>query len=351
MKRIAAGSSVFPFLQSVAVDSLEKVIAARGSTLQLNSGLRTLPQQFVLYRWYQLERCDITLAAAPGSSNHESGLAVDVQDNAGWRPFFLAEGWKWQGEVDPVHFDIQGGVDLGGLSIRAFQRLWNRNHPEDVIEDDGLYGDLTEARLTSAPIGGFPLGATCAAEPDPGQGGAAAGGTDAGGTAGNSPSAGMGGALSAPGSSGSGGAPGSPATGGGNAGGPPGSGGSALPAAADGVRDSAGCNVVAAARSSWGAWFVLAMLVVLRRRSTLAATRFRFRRSAVKARNRAGGRAAGRRCLRRADGRPGATMTIRAAEGDDRGQHDRRDSAQDERPRRRQAEVGGNRHALSTLTA
>src|SRR6187551_236917 len=57
---IVAGSSVFPFLQAFAVDSLQKVIDARGTKLQLNSGLRALPQQFVLYRWYQLGRCDIT---------------------------------------------------------------------------------------------------------------------------------------------------------------------------------------------------------------------------------------------------------------------------------------------------
>jgi hypothetical protein len=263
---IAAGGSVFPFLQSFAVDSLEKVIAARGTTLQLNSGLRALPQQFVLYRWYQLGRCDITLAAKPGSSNHESGLAVDVQDNAGWRPFFLAEGWKWQGETDPVHFDIQGGVDLRGLSILAFQRMWNRNHPEDPIEEDGLYGDITEGRLTRSPIGGFPIGAACDAEPEPGQGGAAAGGTAAGGTAGNSVSAGTGGDSSAgTTSSGSGGAAaGSVATG--SAGSPHGAGSSPLPVANDNTTDSAGCNAAGTARSSWRAWLVLSLLVPLRRR-------------------------------------------------------------------------------------
>lgn len=43
-------------------------------------------------------------------------------------------------------------------------------------------------------------------------------------------------------------------------------------------------------------------------------------------------------------------MTSRTAERDDGGQHGRRDSTQDECCRRRHAEVGGDRHALSILT-
>jgi hypothetical protein len=61
-----------------------------------------------------------------------------------------------------VHFDyVAGGVRLTGLSVLAFQRLWNRNHPEDPIAEDGRYGPQTEARLRSAPAEGFPIGAVC----------------------------------------------------------------------------------------------------------------------------------------------------------------------------------------------
>lgn len=162
-------ADVFPFMQTFAVNSLKKVIAGRpGVTMALNSGLRTLPEQFVLYQYFRQKRCGITLAATPGTSNHESGLAVDIQDNAGWRQSFLNQGWKWQGASDPVHYDIAGGVNIRGLSVRAFQRLWNRNHPEDRIAEDGAYGPMTEARLLKSPIGGFPVGAMCDAKPDAG---------------------------------------------------------------------------------------------------------------------------------------------------------------------------------------
>ena len=61
-----------------------------------------------------------------------------------------------------MHFDyVAGGVSLPGLSVEAFQRLWNRNHPEDLIDEDGVYGPQTEARLRMSPAEGFPIGAIC----------------------------------------------------------------------------------------------------------------------------------------------------------------------------------------------
>jgi hypothetical protein len=69
-----------------------------------------------------------------------------------------------------VHYDFvgQGAVNLRGLSVKAFQRLWNRNHPEDPIGEDGAYGTETEKRLARAPIGGFPKGAPASCAEDGG---------------------------------------------------------------------------------------------------------------------------------------------------------------------------------------
>lgn len=169
MKKIAGtpglslGPAVFPYLQTPAANALVAAQKARGATLSINSGLRTLPQQYLLYRWYQTGRCGIGLAAKPGTSNHESAVAVDVADNAAWRTTMQARGFRWLGASDPVHFDYTGGgaVDLRGLSVKAFQRLWNRNHPSDTIAEDGIYGPATESRLAKSPVGGFAKGALC----------------------------------------------------------------------------------------------------------------------------------------------------------------------------------------------
>jgi MYXO-CTERM domain-containing protein len=159
---VSLGSAVFPYLQVPAASALGKAVAARGTTMTINSALRTLPQQYLLYEWYLQGRCGIGLAASPGNSNHESGLAVDIDDHTGWDSSMTSRGWKWLGSSDPVHFDyVAGGIDLRSLSVLAFQKLWNENNPNDTITEDGAYGADTEKRLVKSPVGGFPKGATC----------------------------------------------------------------------------------------------------------------------------------------------------------------------------------------------
>lgn len=160
---LALGSSVMPYMQTSAAQALIAAQKARGTTMSINSAMRTLPAQYILYRWYQTGRCGISLAASPGTSNHEGAIAIDINDNAGWRSALQSKSFRWLGANDPVHYDFVGGgtVNLRGLSVKAFQRLWNRNHPTDLIDEDGAYGPATAARIAQAPIGGFAKGADC----------------------------------------------------------------------------------------------------------------------------------------------------------------------------------------------
>jgi hypothetical protein len=158
---LGTSAQAVPYLQKPAAQAMIAAQKVRGVTLSINSGLRTLPQQYLLYRWYQTGRCGIGLAAKPGTSNHESAVAIDIGDNAAWRTALTSKGFRWLGSSDPVHYDYVGAgtVNLRGLSVKAFQRLWNRNHPEDLIGEDGSYGTETEKRLAKSPVGGFPKGA------------------------------------------------------------------------------------------------------------------------------------------------------------------------------------------------
>ena len=156
---MSLGPAVWPFLQGDGPEDLAAAINERGQTIQINSALRTLPQQYLLYRWHQQGRCNIRAAARPGRSRHESGLAIDISDNAAWRTSLGNQSFDWYGSGDPVHFDYEGGntTDLAGLSILAFQQLWNRNNPNDLIAEDGLYGPQTESRIQQSPAEGFAI--------------------------------------------------------------------------------------------------------------------------------------------------------------------------------------------------
>jgi len=165
---LSFGSAVFAFMVKPARDRLLETVDANPSkTMTVNSMLRTVAQQYLLYRWYQNGECGIGLAATPGNSNHESGLAIDTSQYDAWKPALQSKGFQWLGANDPVHFDYvgPGAVNYAGLDVLAFQKLWNENHPNDLIDEDGAYGPQTEARLKQSPAEGFAMPVVCGPPP------------------------------------------------------------------------------------------------------------------------------------------------------------------------------------------
>jgi hypothetical protein len=156
------GSAVLPYLGGAARDDLYAA-AATGGVVEVTSAFRTVVQQYLLRRWFELGRCGITAAAEPGSSNHESGRALDVANYDDWVATFAAHGWDHSVPGDPVHFDYLAAEDIRGADVLAFQRLWNRNAPGDPIAEDGEYGPTTAERVQRAPAEGFGIGASCEA--------------------------------------------------------------------------------------------------------------------------------------------------------------------------------------------
>ncbi len=155
------GSAVLAYMEAPARDALLKVVDANKNTgITINSMLRSVAQQYLLYRWYVNGQCSIGLAAKPGTSNHETGLAIDVQNYDVWKPLLSGNGFSWFGAGDPVHFDFNGAgaVSQATVGVKAFQQLWNLNHADDLIAEDGAYGPQTEARLKQSPAEGFAIG-------------------------------------------------------------------------------------------------------------------------------------------------------------------------------------------------
>ena len=158
-------SHAFPYLEAAARDNLLRVLDAhRNRTMRVHSALRTVAQQYLVWRWAAGRRCGVQMATAPGDSNHETGRALDIANVAEWRPALEAEEFHWLGASDNVHFDFKShrALPQGAPDILAFQRLWNRNHAEDRIAESGRYDTNTEQRLKKSPPAGFSVGPSCA---------------------------------------------------------------------------------------------------------------------------------------------------------------------------------------------
>lgn len=157
---ISLGRGVHPYLQPSALTALESVIAILPNTrLHCNSAYRSLAQQLVLHNHARNRCCGITTAAVPGLSNHNSGLALDIQNPELWKPHLEKRGWDWLGSWDKWHFDFVGarGRDIRPVSVLAFQRLWNSNCSNSSyhIPEDGLWGRMTHQALLRTPVNGF----------------------------------------------------------------------------------------------------------------------------------------------------------------------------------------------------
>ena len=122
----------------------------------MNSCLQPLPEQLAFLTCYIEGRCGITLAALPGASApHTLGIALDVEDEAGWKAAFLAHGFTWQGVRDRMHYRWAGAhrADVAELGVKATQHLLNL-HGAHLLED-GVYGAQTQTALLAAPASGW----------------------------------------------------------------------------------------------------------------------------------------------------------------------------------------------------
>lgn len=156
---VSIGSGCHAYLQAPAARALELALLERpGHRLVVNSAYRTIVQQTILWNHCQHRRCGITAAAKPGSSNHNTGLAIDVDDYAGWKKALESHNYDWIGSFDFPHYDYRGGGvrDLRSLSVLAFQQLWNFNYPKQRLVEDSTWGAKVNNAILSTSIDGFP---------------------------------------------------------------------------------------------------------------------------------------------------------------------------------------------------
>lgn len=143
-------------LQEEAANSLASAAQYKNDYITLNSAVRSSAQQYLLYQWYLEDICGISLAAVPGTSNHEGGAAIDTSYYNYWESTLEAYGWTHTYPTsDPVHFDYSSVKDLAAQNLMAFQRLWNKNNPNSQIVEDGIYGKDTASAFYNTPCNGW----------------------------------------------------------------------------------------------------------------------------------------------------------------------------------------------------
>jgi len=94
---------------------MQKAAHEAGVYLAINSGFRTMSEQQYFYNCYKTGKCNNgNLAAKPGYSNHQSGLALDLTTSS-----WLAKNAGKYGFIRTVpseawHYEYTGGKDPGG---------------------------------------------------------------------------------------------------------------------------------------------------------------------------------------------------------------------------------------------
>ena len=131
--------------------------------LSLNAAYRTIIDQYLTIVRHADGTCGGSPARIPGGG-HVAGCAVDMDTGLARaaQGDMSSAGFDYWGTRDPVHFSYRGCSGANGVpgptnydDVRAFQVLWNSNHPEAQIAVDGNF-DNALGPLLASPAGGFP---------------------------------------------------------------------------------------------------------------------------------------------------------------------------------------------------
>jgi LAS superfamily LD-carboxypeptidase LdcB len=92
-------------LRRDAAAAFDAAVRAAGETPRVTSSTRTREQQAALFELYKAGKGP--LAAPPGRSWHEVGLAIDARGGEGWEREMAARGWKRTVSSEPWHWEYR----------------------------------------------------------------------------------------------------------------------------------------------------------------------------------------------------------------------------------------------------
>jgi hypothetical protein len=115
IKLITVGGKPVSRATGHAFLKMQKAAHAAGVHLAINSGFRTMSEQQYFYDCYLSKKCNNgNLAAKPGFSNHQSGIALDMTTSSWLAKNGTKFGFVRTVPSEPWHWEYTGGVDPGG---------------------------------------------------------------------------------------------------------------------------------------------------------------------------------------------------------------------------------------------
>ena len=123
----------------------------------LSFGLVSLPEQYLRDKWDGQCQNIFGVPHMKDANNFMSGNMLELQNFDSNVVKIMQE----SGFVKNRQFFIytQGVINLQNENVRAFQKLWNCNFPEDLMEENGIFDEEVEKRLNISPTKG--LGKIC----------------------------------------------------------------------------------------------------------------------------------------------------------------------------------------------
>jgi hypothetical protein len=111
---------------------------AAGVNLSLTSGFRTMAEQRRLYSCYQTGSCNNgNLAARPGYSNHQNGLALDLSTSSWLAKNASRFGFVRTVSKEPWHYEFRGN-DPGGPCSRGATTTSTADGNEPTQDNEGV---------------------------------------------------------------------------------------------------------------------------------------------------------------------------------------------------------------------
>lgn len=124
--------------------------AKAGFTLKINSAFRDYPMQQYLWECYQSKKCNGGhTAAKAGSSNHQSGIALDLEMGMGVGTSTNADVSKWTA----VYKWMVENARLYGFMRTVENEAWHWEYRPDQAAKDGTFGGfsaLSAAKTTAS---------------------------------------------------------------------------------------------------------------------------------------------------------------------------------------------------------